>query len=323
MLTTAAVLEKTNSKHEAVRTVVQRIHEDTIGGAADMARETVQALAALAKDQETGLTEALKVAATDILRVLPSFAPPVNALHRVIAAVDGDGATRETVLAACDAFLDHQSKVLAATARNAAELVSDGDTVFMYSMSKTVWRALEYARDDGKKFKVVVTESRPANEGLWTVTEMERLGVEVSLSIDACIGDLVPRADIVFVGADAIASDGRTLCKVGTYPTALVARDAGVPFYILADTLKFDLTTLLGLAFRVEGVPPSQVPGPEGASKFDVVGPLFDVTPARLVSGLVTEAGVFNPTAAGPLMAGLPRSSFIDTLIPAWARHAL
>jgi methylthioribose-1-phosphate isomerase len=110
---------------------------------------------------------------------------------------------------------------------------------------------------------------------------------------------------------------------VGTYPTALVAKHNGVPFYVLADTLKFDATSLLGYRFHVEDVPARQVPGPDGVTDYEVAGQLFDVTPAELIEGIITERGVFAAAAVGPLMVSLPRSAFIDGLIPAWARHAL
>jgi ribose 1,5-bisphosphate isomerase len=212
---------------------------------------------------------------------------------------------------------------LARIADYGASKVCDGDTVFMYSMSSTVWRILRRAWEQGKRFNVIVTESRPANEGLWTVTEMAKAGIPVAVSIDACIGELVPQADIVFVGADAVSSHGYSLCKVGTYPTALVAKAHGVPFYIAADTLKFDASTLLGLPFRVDPIHRHEVLNDQFPPEARVVGRIFDETPPELVTAIITERGLLNPAACITVMWQSPISERLNALLPAWARGEL
>ena len=193
----------------------------------------------------------------------------------------------------------------------------------MYSMSSTVWRILRQAKSQGKSFSVIVTESRPANEGLWTVTEMNKIDVPISVGIDASIGELVPQSDVVFVGADAISSCGVSLCKTGTYPTALVARAHGVPFYIAADTLKFDTSTLLGLPFRSDPVPRNEVLSQDYPEHIPVVGRLFDETPPELVTALITELGLISPTACVSVMWQMRLSERLNALLPAWSRGEL
>jgi translation initiation factor 2B subunit (eIF-2B alpha/beta/delta family) len=190
-------------------------------------------------------------------------------------------------------------------------------------MSSTVWRILRQAKSQGKSFSVIVTESRPANEGLWTVTEMNKIDVPISVGIDASIGELVPQSDVVFVGADAISSYGVSLCKTGTYPTALVARAHGVPFYIAADTLKFDTSTLLGLPFRSDPVPRNEVLSQDYPEHIPVVGRLFDETPPELVTALITELGLISPTACVSVMWQMRLSERLNALLPAWSRGEL
>ena len=323
------------STHPAIETVVERIRTDVIGGAADTAKEVVTALVALAQESQasdrTNFAAEVDAAVIDILRVMPSLAPPINAMHRVLGAMElglvKDASVPEikaAVKQSADDFFTSIEGALDKVAQYGAEKIRDGDTVFMYSMSSTVWRILRRAKSQGKSLSVVVTESRPANEGLWTVTEMEKDGIPVSVSIDACIGELIPQCDVVFVGADAISSHGAALCKVGTYPSALVAHAHGVPFFIAADTLKFDSSTLLGLPFRVDPIHWHEVLGDQKYSdNVRVTGYLFDETPPHLVTAIITEIGLLNPAACFSVMSQMEHSQILSAALPAWVRNEL
>ena len=320
------------SDHPAIKTVVERIHTDAIGGAADIAKEVVAALAQMAGDSQANdtvsFTAEFDAAVRDILRVLPSFAPPVNALHRMMGRMEilnGASAAdlKAEVKRASDDFLKWAESALDKVAQYGAEKVREGDVVFMYSMSSTVWRILRAAKKQGKNFSVVVTESRPGNEGLWTVREMEKSGIPVSVSIDACIGELVPQSDLVFVGADAISSSGVSFCKVGSYPTALIAKAHGVPYYVAADTLKFDSSTLLGLPFRGEPIPRHQVLTDDFPASVNVVGDLFEDVPPELTTAIITEMGFLSPASVVSVMWQMKLSDRLNALIPAWARGEL
>jgi ribose 1,5-bisphosphate isomerase len=323
-----------SSNHELVKTTVERVRTDVIGGAADTAKEMIAALATMVADSKAKDTAMLVAevdeAVLDFLHVMPSLAPPINALHRFVGAMERAEAQRASVTAmkaalkqAADDFKAWAENALDKVARYGAEKVVDGSAVFMYSMSSTVWRIFRQAKAQGKSFSVVVTESRPSNEGLWTVTEMDKLGIPVAVSIDACIGELIPECSAVFVGADVISSAGASLCKVGTYPSALVAKAHGVPFYIAADTLKFDSSTLFGLPYRNEPFHRHEVLDdsyPQGAS---VVGHLFDETPPELVTAIITEMGILHPTAAFTVMQQMQPSEKVSALLPRWVRGEL
>jgi len=322
------------SEHPAVKTVVERIRTDVIGGAADTAKEVVQALAELNRDSKAQdasfLAAEIEDAVIDVLRVMPSLAPPINALHRVMGQMEETLVTgpsvaelKATVDKVAENFFAWTEDALDKVAQYGAEKIQNGDVIFTYSMSSTVSRIFRAAKSQGKSFSVIVTESRPGNEGLWTVTEMDKADIPVSVSIDACIGELVPRCDAVFVGADAVSSHGSSLCKVGTYPTALVARAHGVPFYIAADTLKFDSSTLLGLPFRVDSLHRHEVLTEEYPEHVQVLGRLFDETPPELVTAIITEVGLLNPTACVTVMWQMKLSQRLSAMLPAWVHGEL
>lgn len=323
--------------HHAIEIVIDRIQKDLIGGAADIAKEVTTALVQMINDSETQSAQQLlhevRTAVIGILKVMSSFAPPVNAMNRLIIVIE-DGIANNLAISEIkkgvnqyrEDFFIWAENAIVHVAQYGAEKINDGDTVFMYSMSSTVWRILHHAKKAGKSFKVVVTESRPGNEGLWTVEKMHEYGIPVAVSIDACIGELVPEADIVLVGADAISSSGVALCKVGTYPTALVAKRHGVPFYIAADTLKFDATTLIGLPFVSEPVEHfrSQVftneqPHPE----WKITGTMFDETPSDLISGIITEIGILPPQGCASIIIQAKLSKLMDEILPSWVNGQL
>lgn len=322
------------AKNPTVAALVERIRKDEIGGAADTAKEVVDALSVLVRESKAKDTPALVAevdeAVLDILRVMPSLAPPINALHRFVAAMergqaeDASPAEMKAILQKSrDDFFTWAETALSKVARFGAEKVADGSRVFMYSMSSTVWRILRAGKEQGKRFEVVVTESRPGNEGLWTVTEMGKAGIPVSVGIDACIGELIPECDLVFVGADVISSTGHALCKAGTYPSALVAKAAGVPFYIAADTLKFDSSTLYGLPYRNEPIRRKDVLADSFPEQARVVGHLFDETPPDLITAIITEIGILHPAAAFSVLQNLQASQKVADLLPAWSRGEL
>jgi ribose 1,5-bisphosphate isomerase len=322
------------SKHPDVVEIVEKVRKDEIGGAADTAKEVIDALAAMVRDSEAKDTAALVVeiddAVLDIMRVMPSLAPPINAIHQFVSRVEvgleedlGLDEMKAALKNTRDQFFAWAENALDKVAQYGAEKVLDGDRIFMYSMSSTVWRIFKVAKEQGKKFEVVVTESRPGNEGLWTVTEMDKLGIPVSVSIDACIGELIPECDAVFVGADVISATGHALCKMGTYPSALVAKASGTPFYIAADTLKFDTGTLIGLPYRNESIHRHEVLDDSYPKEAVVVGHLFDETPPELVTAIITEVGILHPAAAFTVLQKMNPSKKLSEMLPAWSRGEL
>ena len=321
--------------HPAIEVVTDRITRDIIGGAVDTAKEVMTAMGEVANTSEAStvveLFKEMDQAATAVLKICPSFAPPINVLHMMLGTVERDLAAGSSVTEAKKHLTETQSQfftlietALTKIANIGAELIKDGYTIFMFSMSSSVWKVLKRAKEQGKHFTVLVTEARPGNEGLWTVDEMNKSGIPVEVSIDACIAELIARSNIVFAGVDSVAADGSVFNKAGSYLCALVAREFGVPFYFVTDTLKFDMATLLGLPFRSD---PVQYEDVLGERKFvgpvKVVGKLFDTTPANLITALITELGPIHPSACVNVMWNMKSSQRISEQIPAWAYGTL
>jgi methylthioribose-1-phosphate isomerase len=153
---------------------------------------------------------------------------------------------------------------------------------------------------DGKKPSVYSCETRPLLQGSrLTTLELLRAKIPVTLIADSAAASVVDRCDVVLAGADRIAANGDTANKVGTRMLATLARTARKPFYVVAPTSTFDLATPDGGKIVVEerdGEEVRSFAGCRAAPKgVPVFNPAFDVTPARLITGIITDRGIISP----------------------------
>jgi methylthioribose-1-phosphate isomerase len=154
----------------------------------------------------------------------------------------------------------------------------------------------------GKQIAVIADETRPILQGArLTAWEMAQEGIPVTLIADGAAGHLMSRGEIdaVLVGADRVAANGDVANKVGTYMVAVLAQRHRIPFYVACPTSTIDRTVASGADIPIEERPAAEVLG-YGAAAWAPTGvgarnPAFDVTPAALVSALVTERGVVRP----------------------------
>jgi methylthioribose-1-phosphate isomerase len=160
------------------------------------------------------------------------------------------------------------------------------------------------ARDQGKQLSVLANETRPFLQGArLTAWEMVQEGIPVTLITDSMAGHMMQqgRVDLVIVGADRIAANGDVANKIGTYTVAVLAARHRLPFYVAAPLSTIDMNIADGRAIPIEERAAAEVTGyretrwaPEGVA---VANPAFDVTPAELVTGIITEKGVVKADA--------------------------
>jgi methylthioribose-1-phosphate isomerase len=172
----------------------------------------------------------------------------------------------------------------------------------------TALGVIRAAHDAGKRPRVWAGETRPVLQGArLTAWELDRLGIPVTVIADAMAGSLMASGDVdvVVVGADRIAANGDVANKIGTYPLAMLAREHDVPFIVAAPTSTIDVATPDGSTIPVEERSPDEVAVVGGERvvppRAGVANRAFDVTPARLVTAIVTEKGVLRPPYADAL----------------------
>jgi methylthioribose-1-phosphate isomerase len=165
---------------------------------------------------------------------------------------------------------------------------------------------------DGRNVHVYVDETRPWLQGArLTAWELAQAGIPYTLLADSAAGWLLASGavDAVLVGADRIAANGDTANKVGTYPLAVLAARHGVPFHVVAPTATLDGEAVDGSGITVEMRNAAEVTSlggkriaPAGAAAYN---PSFDVTPAELITTIVTEAGVLRPPYGSSIAAAI------------------
>jgi len=205
--------------------------------------------------------------------------------ERDFESVDDAQARTEEVVTE---IVDRVESAKARAGERAAELLSDGDTVFTYDYSSTVVEALETVADQGISLTIYCAEARPRHLGrkmARTLASVESF--DVHLIVDGAAGIFLPKCDRVLVGMDCIVDD--TLYnRVGTYPVAATAADVGVPVVVVGAESKI---VGGGFAFENEERSVSEVIR-EPADGFTVENPAYDATPTRLLDSVVTDAGV-------------------------------
>jgi ribose 1,5-bisphosphate isomerase len=274
-----------------------------VQGARNIAIATVKALEDLAaktkaQTRETFTNELLE--ARDLLFASRPTEPLMrNAVRRVLGAVEQSDKKRVADLAKVVSLSSNEfQKNLEESRERVAEIgakrIRDGAVVFTHCHSSTVTYLLTKAKQNGKTFEVICTETRPVFQGRITAEEMLELGVKTTFIVDSAARSFMKDADIVIVGADAITSEGNVVNKIGTSTIALLAYEARTPFYVASELLKFDPATLYGHCEEIEERSPDEV-WKDAPEKLIVRNPAFEVTRRDFIHGIICEEGIITP----------------------------
>jgi methylthioribose-1-phosphate isomerase len=201
---------------------------------------------------------------------------------------------------------DEDAEANLAIGRNGVDLIHDGDTVLTHCNAGelatveygTALGVIRAAWNQGKKIKVIATETRPLLQGARLTTyELKRDGIPVTLITDNMVGYVMHKGLVneVVVGADRIVQDA-VINKIGTFTVAVVAKEHGVPFYVAAPKSTFDLTRTSTdviieerKASEVTHIGSQQI----AASGVGVLNPAFDITPLTYVSAIICESRIY------------------------------
>jgi methylthioribose-1-phosphate isomerase len=237
------------------------------------------------------------------------------AVERCIAVIDPlpEDTPAETLAAAllhaAQTIHDEDRELCLAIGQHGARVLPAGDVLTHCNTGAlatggagTALGVITAAWDAGRRFTVFADETRPLFQGSrLTAWELVQRGIPVTVLVDSAAGHLLAtgRIAVVSEGADRITACGDTANKIGTYALAVLAAALGVPFYVAAPSSTFDLAIDSGSEIPIEERPAAEVlaplgvpAAPSGAAAFN---PAFDVTPARLIRGIVTERGVITP----------------------------
>lgn len=183
--------------------------------------------------------------------------------------------------------------------------ISDGDIILTYAKSSIVQRILTEAFRHGKKFKVLVVDSRPLFEGKNLARALGNLGLDVHYTLTQGISHAIKHATKVFLGAHAMLSNGRLYSRVGTAIVAMTAKDANIPVMVCCESIKFTDHVALDSFVRNEVAPPDEliIPGNKSTvlsnwretRNLQLLNLMYDLTPADYISMIISEHGDLQP----------------------------
>jgi len=194
-------------------------------------------------------------------------------------------------------------------ARFGAELIKDGATILTHCNTGplattgcgTALGVIRQAKEQGKKIKVLASETRPLLQGArLTAWELKQALIPFTLITDSMAGHFLSRGEIdcIIIGADRIAANGDTANKIGSYTLAVLAMENGVPFYVAAPVSTIDLSLACGDEIPIEERDPDEVTHLQGISTAPegtrAANPAFDVTPHHYITAIITEKGIIK-----------------------------
>jgi methylthioribose-1-phosphate isomerase len=308
--------------------VAQAIRDMTVRGAPAIGAAAAFGLALAAKKSKATSVPSLLADLEDAAKNLRSTRPTaVNlawALERVMIAARAYAGTpdgfRQLVLAEAQRIADEDVDINKRMAEHGAQLIEDGDTIIHHcntgALAVVDWGTalgvIRTAHEQGKHVHVLVDETRPRLQGArLTAWELERYGIPYEIISDNMAGHFLHTGQVqkVLFGGDRMAANGDLANKIGTYMLALAAHENGVPVYPVVPTSTIDLSIVHGGLIPIEERDPQEVLDiqlhgervtPQGAKARN---PAFDVTPAELLTAIVTENGTVYP----PFDVNLPK----------------
>ncbi len=256
----------------------------------------------------------LQTHATVLASARPTAVNLPWAMARMVARGDASPAAKAPELLAilraeATAILEQDRAMCEAIGRHGLPFVPDGARVLTHCNAGALATAgigtalapVYLAHREGRRVSVFANETRPLLQGSrLTAWELARAGIPVTVLIDDAAASLMRAGeiDIVLVGADRVAANGDTANKIGTYAVAVAAKHHGIPFYVCAPWSTIDRATPDGSAIPIEQRPPDEVRFAAGGTAAPpdatVRNPAFDLTPAELIAGVVTDKGVYR-----------------------------
>ena len=278
------------------RDALAELTGDRVHGASEIARMALQfaadsALHCPARDA-AALLETLRLRSEELALQRPSMAPLANLMGRwrqrlaQVSTDDLEDFRWQAAEAATELVRESRNAVREVASRT-REFVGEGKTIITHSFSSTVVEVFHQLKESG--VRAIITESRPLLLGHKLATILSGWSIPTTLISEGQMGLFVRQADIALVGADSLLADGSVINNAGTYLLALAAHDQGVPFHVACESFKWR-SAEMGEPV-LEEMPATELGAPR-LEHVTVANIYFDITPAWLVTGWITEHGV-------------------------------
>lgn len=295
------------------REVIERIESirlDERSGARELSKKALSVLKLALETTEEETVQDILGEFNEVGRLLFHVRPNMASIRNLIAKAiyevnvgwkergkqENPSILREFAISKIEELIKNSEISLRKVSDYGASLIRDLDAIATCSYSSTLCEVFKVAKKEGKKFSVLVSESRSGGKsyGLFTAKKLIAYGIQVEVFPDYAINEHVRRAKKVFVGADSILPDGSLINGTPTYQLAQASRRLNLPFYVICETSKFEVLSYRGELEIEEG---------------------FDLVPSNLITAIVTEIGVIKPSEVLLIMKQMEEyMRFVKTL---------
>ncbi|MDT2557078.1 hypothetical protein P7D63_20560 [Enterococcus raffinosus] len=289
--------------------VIEEVENMNVKGGSPFGRAAAWAFKLACEQEQIYSFSALKVKVDDITTKLNNLKPTMSTINNTCkfvqdivndpdSEVDLAGA-KGKIIKVCDHIIKNSFEAVEKTSVFGAQRISDGDTIMMHSYSSTLMGIFIAAKEAGKNFKVICTESRPLRESRKAIGYFQELGIPVTLITDASVYEFLPQCDYVIMGADSMDVDGSVANKMGTAQIAKLAKACKKDVYIASELYKLDLRTQTGYKIVLERRTKDEIVFEgdyETMDGLEVINQFFDVTPATDIKAIICEFGIINPS---------------------------
>ncbi|MBR2794594.1 MAG: translation initiation factor eIF-2B [Solobacterium sp.] len=300
--------------------VLQEIENMNVRGGSPFGRSAAWAYKLAIEQEDLPTYEALYARVCDLEKKLHDYKPTMATIYNsskiIRSFVERNNAwsitkLKEKTVKLCENIIEKSFEAVEKLSVYGANLISDGGTVMMHSYSSTLMGIYKQATLDGKKFTVICTESRPLRESRNAVKILQECGQKVIFISDASAWEFMPKADLIIMGADTLCTNGDVANKMGSAQIAQLALACKKPVYFASELYKLDTRTLYGRPVELERRTQWELVSEDDFPSFDnleVINQFFDITPARNITGIITEYGVLNPAQMLPYWDTLVKS---------------
>jgi ribose 1,5-bisphosphate isomerase len=297
--------------HECILAAADRIRQLEVQGARNVAITAIRAIEDGANASKATKKKVFLEELFDAKKVLFASRATEPLMRNIVRFVihTVESSEKETVTELADVisevtkqFMENLKRSKEKIAIVGSKRIYPNSIILTHCHSSTVTDTLRRAKEEGKSFEVICTESRPVFQGRITAKEMLEAGIKTTLIVDSAVRHFMNKVDLVAVGADALTSEGNIVNKVGTSMVALAAKEARTPFYVASELLKFDPATVSGEYEKIEERSACEVwdDPPPGLI---IRNPAFDVTRRDFIHGIICEEGIVSPHSISELVS--------------------
>ncbi len=276
---------------ENIHKAIEEIQLDNTSGSVELAKKSAEILIDLIN--QDGSSAQIKNASYSLINAQPNMASIFNLINNWMLNIDENKnqQPKNIVYYFCKKYIQNLEISEKKISKQATELIKNNATIITHSYSSTVLGTLLYAKQSGKRFTVICTESRPKNEGIKLAKKLGKSKIKVKLLVDSAVFSLISYADMILIGGDAVTDTG-LINKIGTKGIAMTAQHYKTPTYALCSTIKF-----LPKKYPVT-LDHLKNPNEIIKSKLSNVIPInyyFDYTPLEFITGVITEKEILKP----------------------------